>query len=308
MNYQKGPFSNSILDRELAILDCYPGGNDTYLVVAPRISREDYPRANKVVLERFPVFEQGGFVEPATNQAAVARLQMAGGEFCGNATRACAALLADDMLGNSQFGSLFNYSTAEASEGSLTFRLEVSGTEQSIEATVVRYGDGWWASVGIPLPLREVDTRAVTLRIAETDCLATVVQLEGITHILVLESDLPFKKDASWMNSCLKEAVRQLALEDLPALGLIWVSREADAFAIKPIVWVRALGTCFYESACGSGSAALAIAMARRGSVGLKSTYRIFQPSEQPLEVSVVKTPEGWHQSCDALRTSVPAW
>ena len=66
-----------------------PGGNTTALVTA-RFSHKDHARLAKKIMLADPTIEQVGYLEKPRSKAAKVRLQMMGGEFCGNATRAAA--------------------------------------------------------------------------------------------------------------------------------------------------------------------------------------------------------------------------
>src|SRR4051812_12238872 len=74
-----------------------PGGNDTALIAG--IPKKKMRRAiNDAVMQKFLSIEQVGFYEFnfIKNEA---RLEMAGGEFCGNATRSLAYLLLNGKIG-----------------------------------------------------------------------------------------------------------------------------------------------------------------------------------------------------------------
>lgn len=67
----------------------WPGGNTTALVVE-KFPREQYVSIARKILDENKIIEQVGFLEKPENPRAAIRLQMMGGEFCGNATRATA--------------------------------------------------------------------------------------------------------------------------------------------------------------------------------------------------------------------------
>ena len=68
----------------------------TLLITSP-VDRKDHAECASQLMKYESVHaEQTGFVEKPRNEKAVARLQMAGGEFCGNAAMALAALIARD--------------------------------------------------------------------------------------------------------------------------------------------------------------------------------------------------------------------
>ncbi len=59
-----------------------PGGNITALVEGCGYSSEEKKRINQMIMDKNPMVEQVGFLSTNEN-----RLEMAGGEFCLNATR-----------------------------------------------------------------------------------------------------------------------------------------------------------------------------------------------------------------------------
>lgn len=65
----------------------YPGGNTTAIVEGIPSSQLERRRINDVIMKQYPKVEQVGFLDRS-----LPRLQMAGGEFCGNATRSAACL------------------------------------------------------------------------------------------------------------------------------------------------------------------------------------------------------------------------
>ena len=63
-----------------------PGGNDTALVLKKGYTPKEKIAINNAILENDKTIEQVGFVDSNYEP----ELQMAGGEFCGNATRSAA--------------------------------------------------------------------------------------------------------------------------------------------------------------------------------------------------------------------------
>ena len=119
-----------------------PTGNLTGLVLDP-VSPEDRPRITEALMKGC---EQVGYLQPAGQSGAAVRLQMMGGEFCGNASMAAAAWLAQE--GDS------------ADQGERNLLLEVSGAEGTVSCRVCREKEGWRGTVEMPLP-REI--RSVSL-------------------------------------------------------------------------------------------------------------------------------------------------
>lgn len=94
-----------------------PGGNITALVPGSFTRRQKIDIA-KTVLESDGAIEQVGFWTRPKNKKAIARLEMAGGEFCGNAVRSLAYLVWEkNKLPNEFF-------------------IESSGTDESVNVAV----------------------------------------------------------------------------------------------------------------------------------------------------------------------------
>ena len=58
-----------LFSRDTKLFDCFPGGNDTFLVLNDSLQRETYARVNQAVLNRHPKFEQGAVLERSTKGA-----------------------------------------------------------------------------------------------------------------------------------------------------------------------------------------------------------------------------------------------
>ena len=78
--------------------------------------------------------------------------------------------------------------------------------------------------------------------------------------------------------------------ETMDACGVVGEGKDSrtSVLTIRPLVYVRALDTLYAEGACGSGSLALAIALARTGKES-PSPYTIVQPSGGSLKVRLEK-------------------
>jgi diaminopimelate epimerase len=189
----------------------------TVLVLSP-VPREDQPAAAAALMDYESVHaEQAGFLEPATVPGARARLQMAGGEFCGNAAMSLAAYLARKE---------------GVADG--TIPLEVSGAAEIVRCRVRLAGGIYLCALDMPLP--------ATL---ETVCGFPVVRLPGIAHAIVEAAEA----DA-------ESLVRRIAAAtNEEAAGVILFSR-AD-LAMRPLVYVPAAGSMVWERGCGSGTAAV---------------------------------------------------
>lgn len=200
-----------------------PAGNIT-VIVDSFVSREQQSRVAAELMKRDVTVEQVGFLEKPDDPCCAVRLQMMGGEFCGNATRAYAMYVARQRGGLSEV------------------RLRVSGCDHVVTAAVDLARGA--ARAEMPLP------RAV--RAAEVEGHAgTLVGLAGIAH-LVIEGVAPsedFFRAAEPLFS---------AIEGLDAYGVIFLDRTSHR--MTPLVKVVDTGTLIWEGSCGSGTIACAVA------------------------------------------------
>ncbi len=256
-----------------------PSGNPTILLRAadvPPARRADV--AGAVMSPLHIGGEQVGYIRLQD----MPRLDMMGGEFCLNATRAFAALL-DELGMLTQDGN-----NADIRMG----QVEVSGVDTPVAVRVTRQKDA--------LPFAEACLHFEALPSPEevTDGLR-LVRVPGISH-LVQEGDVPSKERLESLCSAQR---RDCGLEQNEAVGHLWISRPertasensgstAPVFLqLAPVVWVRDTATLCSESACGSGT--LACALAEHALTGA-TMFSILQPSGIPLSVRIEKMPEGW--------------
>ncbi len=244
--------------------------------------------------------EQAGFVRL---DGPLPRLDMMGGEFCVNATRALAALLLDE-------GGLQPESRPEPAEEAarggaparddggdwLIGQVSVSGADAPLTVRARWVGE----------PANGRAETAVRLDRPSPTCFERpgpglrLVRLPGITH-LVLDADRhPLPPDGP-ADDCF---ARYNLLEE-EAAGCIWLRRadetssapqtvEVDSDGMKearkarwlltPFVRVRDTGTVCAESACGSGSLAAALVIAAREDAPLH-TYAFIQPGGETIDV-----------------------
>ena len=203
-----------------------PTKNITLLVTSPT-PRNVQPRIAAELLQLETDAEQVGFAEGlATGNP---RLQMMGGEFCGNATMSMAAWLNQDLpVGESR---------------SLT--LPVSGGPAPVPCQVTRLDGCFIGTVSMPLPER-IET--LSLPVCGVMQSLPVVFLPGICHVIV-PADMISRDQA-------EEALRSWS-DLLPgeAMGLLLLSEDQTSFT--PLVYVKPTDSCVWERGCGSGSASI---------------------------------------------------
>ncbi len=220
------------------------GGNPTAINFGDGYIPSDYARINKELQDKHPEIEQIGFL---TYKDGIPRLEMAGGEFCGNATRSFAALL------------------AEQTPEERSFDFFVSGFPNAIRAEVGKLAEGKYFVKALLRGFEYKIERKIYL-----GQFVSIVNLGGITHVLLDESKFSFNEETC--KSDMKR-IKEVLGVDNDAVGVIWMSKSKGKASIKPVVWVKAVDTCYYETSCGSGSIAV-------GLIGVKNKpVDIIQPS-----------------------------
>lgn len=217
---------------KLHVLRADPAGNITLFVLDPIEKAERAALSAQLMRTLSDMqIEQVGFACPAPD-GADGCMEMMGGEFCGNATRAYAMY------------------TAQQKGGLSDVLLRVSGCDGLVTAHVdLTQGT---ASAEMPLP-RSIRT------IEANGCTGTLVDLGGIAHFVV--DAVP---DENFFH-----AVEPIfsAIAGLDAYGVIFLDRATRR--MTPLVKVVDTGTLVWEGSCGSGSVACTVAESEGISDGL---------------------------------------
>ena len=242
----------------MKILVADPAKNITVFVLDPvNDFSERTALARAILADSRLGAEQVGFVihpEAHISNSALWRLEMMGGEFCGNAAR-CFGLYVARMHGLKGKAEIF---------------VSVSGVNEPLQVELdVERG---WAKAEMPAPLvlENLDYEGRPL---------TLLAFEGITHIIA--PDLESRSETFYAIKSLVE--RKFSLPD--ALGVMFYD-TASRFMV-PIVYVLSTDTLIFESSCGSGSAALGAWLSRELQDGI-SLYAIAQPGGV-IETEVTK-------------------
>jgi diaminopimelate epimerase len=240
--------------RESEYIKCSPGGNITGLVFA-EVPREEQASAAKRIMASQPDVEQVGFVEEPRDPKAVRRLQMMGGEFCGNATRSLGWVL-------------WQKRWPGIDTSGRTVTLEVSGVSRPLSVEIHD------KMVRVEMPIKRELSSIKSIKGQ------TVVELEGISHV-VLRRTVP--RDAK------EEADRlldELGLKSLEAAGVLHCQQYEDGVSMSPIVWVQDTATLVEETACASGT--VCVALAESASAGRSvDNLKVYQPSGSFITASV---------------------
>ncbi len=273
----------------------YPGGNPTVLLPegqhlpaasGPEQRIQRAAIANALMKTGHLAAEQVGFVDFAGSPP---HLEMMGGEFCVNACRSAALVFA--LSGLLPIKRQAPDGTPLAWAGNIS----ASGSERPLAVKVAAQFDAdptpgtppdlknYTAAVAVPLP--ETAAGATPFPLETIAPGATLVRVPGIAHLLLDMAEHPLPQEwqaaaVSWRQRC--------GLDNEEAVGVVWHNREGsgETRCIHPAVWVRDTDSLVMETACGSGSLALALmALRDEGTTALS----VLQSSGETLQVHVTK-------------------
>ena len=210
--------------RQVRYAICVPGGNATALVYGTDYTTEQKKMINDIIIAKHNNFvEQVGFIDLNKKP----ELQMAGGEFCGNATRSSAFMYLDGKEG--------------------TLDIIVNRTDV-VNAGVDHENNAW-----CEIPLYHGND-VITLM----DEGIFKVKMNGMISIVVKEEVAKryISSDEDEMKKVGMEFIHKYNLEESEAVGVMLCENIDGVLKINPIVWVKSVDTLFYETACGSGTTA----------------------------------------------------
>ncbi len=233
---------------DLTFYKMCPSGNTTILISEPQVPVDlRAPMANILMDPLHLQAEQVAYVDM---DATPPRIAMMGGEFCGNACRSLAAML------SMRHGTTSYEATSH--EGVMLS----SGAEAPVPYRVTRAEDG---SVNAAIRMPNKTMPAVSFVKIDKDN-APIVHLDGIDHLLLDESAHPrvAEQSAAQTDQMVRGLLAQCGLLESVAAGCIWYKHDAvtGACAITPFVHVRETKSLYAETACGSGTLAVALFLA----------------------------------------------
>ncbi len=224
-----------------------PSGNIT-LIVDSFVPREEQSRIAALLMERDPEAEQVGFLEAPSDPCCAVRLQMMGGEFCGNATLSAASVVMQQI--GLDTGDMF---------------IEVSGAPEPVKVFgCVLTPSIFEGRVAMPLP----ESISEFSFLDGFDCYTLpLVRFPGICHAIVPAGTITRENAerviAAWC--------RQIKAD---ALGLMFFDREKSS--LTPLVYVESTGTAVWEGSCASGTAAVVSYLAELD--GEYASARLIEP------------------------------
>ncbi|MGI6697202.1 MAG: hypothetical protein GX918_00660 [Clostridiales bacterium] len=251
-----------------------PAQNTTVLITS-LCPQSYYLRIAEIAMRyEFLNAEQVGFIVPPSKKESTLGLEMAGGEFCGNATLSAAAYAVYKGL----------------AEGEV-FSIDVSGTAGPIRCKVQKLDDHRYNTSCIMPSAKRI--QELKLRLENKTIIGQVIELDGISHFVFPEQE-GFTEYPD-----VAAALKQLV--DADAIGIIpFKTLKNDTYSIKPFVHVKKVNTNVFERGCGSGS--LALGMYLNKVFGMSKRIEVVQPggvigvemgSEYSISTDVVFTCEG---------------
>lgn len=237
-----------------------PGGNptiltdDEHIASLPADTRASI--ANALLHSDHLHADQVGFLSVKNGTP---HMEMMGGEFCVNAVRSAAAVFARKGV------------LPQTGEKEWQGDIATSGVSGLVRVAVreVSSQSVYESALALPRPSKNIAQQLSSGEI--------LVRLPGITHLLLNVDNHPIP--ANPLNAA-REKRSEYGLEEEEAAGVIWFSEKNGAYSIVPVVHVAATGSAVLESACGSGSLALALHLA------LEKELLVLQPSGHVLAVS----------------------
>ena len=228
-----------------------PGGNPTILISgsSSELAAFDAAKRAQSAAELMSPLHLGAEQVGFLRTDATPRLDMMGGEFCVNACRSAAMLLArKGLLTKEDSASLAWTGTLSASGADAPVALRVSGMAASARPETDRQLN---CSVRVLLP-----QHCAALERPE-DGIA-LARLPGITHLLLDICEYPMPEN--WQEAAAFWRER-FGLDEEEAAGVVWheTMPESGIPRIYPVVKVLSTDSVHLESACGSASLALAL-------------------------------------------------
>ncbi len=213
------------------------------IFVLDQIPRKEHINISNKLMDYSNIHaEQVGFVEASTNDSSSIRLQMMGGEFCGNATRSLAAFMVHS-----------DYPQIVKSGDNFIVPLEVSGIKDIINCKVEKLQgtNAYLSEIEMPLALSIKE-----IEVPYNDCIVKTIRVDlpGISHFIVDKDKLD---DKTLFYEIVKKTMND---EDYEAFGIMYY--DYDNKFMEPLVYVRATDSLFWERSCASGTCAFGCAQA----------------------------------------------
>jgi diaminopimelate epimerase len=241
---------------KLTIIMADPAGNRTAIVRTPVPAEQRAQIASKILQIEGLRAEQAGF-ETSPAMGGAGRLQMMGGEFCGNAARSYGYLLWKERQ-----------KAMGAEEGAAgTIQIEISGSPHPLQVYCDPAQGSSYAQMPLPAAV-EYSPEGFPLVISQ-----------GITHMIL--------KDREPDQELISRMVSRYG-DRWDAFGIMFLKGDR----LIPVVYVSAAGSLVYESSCGSGSLAAAWFLEQKTAGEGLSSYTFEEPGGT-IRVEILRRKDG---------------
>lgn len=235
-----------------------PGGNKTALVIEKGYSSNEKKTINDNILAKNKDVEQVGFIDKCKK-----KLEMAGGEFCVNATRCAIWDTLNGNIGETEF-------LVSGYKGKIS-----GGIDENKEV---------YANMEINKSMSEL---------IKTKGMFNFVYLDGILQVVVDEENSKeyikmLRENEDIAKQKLKDIMKEFNSKE-DAVGIILLESEKEKLKINPVIWVKAIDTIYYETACGSGSLAVAIYQNYKNNT---NKLEVLQPSGYTINIEIEEKKE----------------
>lgn len=219
---------------EIEFVKFNPTQNMTILVKTKHRVEEYAHIASRMMSYDHLYAEQVGFIEEPIHHGAAAHLQMAGGEFCGNACMALAALIASER------GMVHN--------DWMNIEIEASGAEQFVTCQVRKMYEHFVCKLSMPFP-KKMEKK--TLYYEGDDLDIGIVRYPDFLHIIieVEQFDLAMRSKAQGLAKLLGVTLGS------NLIGILLFKSDTNEMA--PLIYIPRLDSMIWERGCGSGTASL---------------------------------------------------
>ncbi len=245
-----------------------PTGNITILVNTP-ILPKDRPRTASLLMEAEPGCEQVGFL--SEKEGCDIALDMAGGEFCGNASMSAGVIAAMKDVKDGQPRASYLVRCSGAKE---PVRVEITGEVPGADQDADKSADQVARKAIVQMP-GSCSIREVAFPEGGP---FPVVFFDGIAHVILT--------DPSWKERAEELAPKWCRQLNADAAGLMFLDEEDGR--LTPLVYVPAADTLFWENSCASGTSAVGAFLAKRDNRSVEISLR--QPGGS---LSVFADPDG---------------
>ncbi len=278
---------------EYAVMN--PSENITILVLSD-VDRGKYSYIAKELLKKEQIAEQVGFIKLPKNVEKLKLpsgevfdiiLEMAGNEFCGNATMSAAAYYA--IKNGINDGNMMVKTTGVDKVIDVKVKYDNStyvGTNDRFKTE-----DNFITYEGIVNMPKAKEVSEVTFLSGET---FTVVYFEGIAHIIIEEKEIDdideYKKYLeknikSWCEYLKVKALGIMICEGLDVTKTYAFENKENEVRMLPLVYVKDVDTLYWESSCASGTTALGVYLNNK--TKKEVSVNVIQPSGTTLHIKI---------------------